>query len=117
MSLLSEAFEKCIVMDAIHRPDGRGGFDTALSDGADIEAAITLDTSTAARVADQQGVKNLFTVVTPTHINLQPQTIIKRLRDGKMFKITSDGDDKRTPKSAGLNMRLVTAKEYTLGDK
>lgn len=117
MSLLSEAMEKCVVMNAIHIPDGRGGFNTALTDGARIEAAITLDTSLAARVADQQGVKNLYTVVTSKNINLQPQTIIKRLSDGKMFKITSDGDDKHTPKSAALDMRVVTAKEYVLGDK
>ena len=117
MSLLSEAMEKCVVMNAIHTADGRGGYNTALTDGAPIEAAITLDTSTAARLAEQQGVKNLYTVVTPKAVNLQPQTIIKRLRDGKMFKITSDGDDKHTPKSAALDMRVVSAKEYILGDK
>ena len=37
--------------------------------------------------------------------------IFKRKSDGKIFRVTSDGDDKYTPDSAILNMRQVTAEE------
>ena len=115
MSLISEAYENCIMIDKTTRSDGRGGFDTDYVEGAPFDAAITLDTSTAARVAEVQGAKNLYTVVTPRNINLQFHDVFKRLRDNKIFRVTSDGDDKATPKSAALDMRVVSAEEYKLG--
>lgn len=115
MSLIDSAYENCIMMDKTTVPDNRGGFVPAYVDGAPFDAAITLDTSTAARVADAQGVKNLYTVVTPRNINLQFHDVFKRVRDNKIFRVTSDGDDKSTPQSASLDMRVVSAEEYKLG--
>jgi hypothetical protein len=37
-----------------------------------------------------------------------------RNSDGKIFRITSDGDDNHTPKSATLDMRQVSAEEWSL---
>ncbi len=47
-------------------------------------------------------------------MNLEYHEVFKRLRDGKFFRVTSDGDDKHTPASASLNMRQVTAEEWEL---
>ena len=115
MSLISEAYENCIMMDKRSVPDNRGGFEPTYVEGAPFDAAITLDTSTAARVAEASGVKNLYTVITSRNINLQFHDVIKRVRDNKIFRITSDGDDKATPLSASLDMRVVSAEEYTIG--
>jgi hypothetical protein len=40
--------------------------------------------------------------------------VFVRKRDGKIFRVTSDGDDKATPKSTVLDMRQVTAEEWSL---
>ena len=40
--------------------------------------------------------------------------MFKRLSDGKIFRVTSDGDDKYTPSSANLNMRQVSCEEWEL---
>lgn len=114
MSLLSAAMEKCIMMDKQTRSDGYGGYTTTWVEGAPIDAAIVLDTSIEARVAEQAGVTGLYTVTTSKLLNLQYHDVIKRLKDGKIFRITSDGDDKNTPASASLNMRQVSAEEYQL---
>lgn len=114
MSLLEEAMEKCIMLDKSTVPDGYGGFDTVWSEGAEFNAATVLDTSTQARIAQAQGVKNLYTVTTQKNINLQFHDVFRRLRDDKIFRVTSDGDDKRTPASATLDMRQVTAEEFSL---
>ena len=45
---------------------------------------------------------------------LEYHDVLRRVRDGKVFRVTSDGDDKYTPESATLNMRQVTAEEYIL---
>lgn len=114
MSLLDEAMEKCTMIDKTTVPDGYGGFDTLWVDGAEFTAAIVLDTSMQARLAQSQGVKNLYTVTTPKNINLQFHDVFRRERDSKIFRVTSDGDDKHTPASATLNMRQVSAEEFTL---
>ena len=114
MSLLSEAMENCIIMDKQTTPDGYGGVVTTWVDGAPFDAAVVLDNSMEARIGQQQGVTALYTVTTKKTINLQYHDVFRRKRDGKIFRVTSDGDDKHTPASAGLNMRQVSAEEWKL---
>lgn len=112
MSLLSEAMEKCIYLNKTKIPDGYGGYIDTYVDGVPFDAAITFDTSIEARVGEKQGVTSLYTVTTGKELTLEYHDVFKRLRDGKIFRVTSDGDDKYTPASASLNMRQVTAEEF-----
>lgn len=114
MSLLSEQMEDCVIIDKITTPDGYGGVKTQWVDGAEIQAAIAFDTSMEARIGDAQGVSSRYTIVTSKNIIFRYHDVVKRLRDNKVFRITSDGDDKFTPKSASLNMRVVTAEEWVV---
>lgn len=114
MSLLSAAYETCQYINRAVVPDGEGGNMTVWTDGALFEAAIRLDSSMEARIGEVQGVTALYTVITERSINLQYHEVIRRLSDGKIFRITSDGDDKKTPESATLNMRSVSAEEWSL---
>lgn len=114
MSLLSEAFEKCTFIEKTRIPDGYGGYSTEWHDGAGFEAAIAFDSTLQGRVAEQQGVKSLYTVTTSRALTLEYHDVFRRERDGKIFRVTSDGDDKFTPPSATLDMRQVSAEEWTL---
>lgn len=114
MSLLSEAMENCIMLDRRTVSDGYGGYTSSWVEGAEFQAAIVLDTSMEARRAEQQGVTALYTITTPKVMNLQYHDVFKRLRDNKIFRVKSDGDDKHTPVSANLNMRQVEAEEWEL---
>lgn len=116
MSLLSDFTTTCTMMVETSEPDGYGGSITTWTEGEEIKAAITLDSSTQARIAEQQGVKALYTITTDKSINLQFHDVLRR-EDGKIFRVTSDGDDKHTPKSAGLNMRQVSAEEWVLDNE
>lgn len=114
MSLLTEAMEKCVMIDRMTRPDGYGGFIPAWEDGAPFFAAIVYDGSMQARIAAAQGVTGLYTITTGKQINLQYHDVFRRISDGKIFRVTSDGDDKKTPASATINMRQVSAEEWEL---
>lgn len=114
MSLLNEAFETCVIMDKTTQPDGYGGYISTYTDGAEFKAAIVFDTSMEARTADKQGVTSLYTVTTSRGLTLEYHDVFKRVRDGKVFRVTSDGDDKFTPASATLDMRQVTAEEWRM---
>lgn len=114
MSLLSDSMEKCVMMDKRTKPDGYGGFISLWVDGAEFEAAIVFDTSIESRIAQAQGVTSLYTVTVPKTISLQYHDVFRRLDDGKIFRVTSDGDDKKTPESSTLSIRQVTAEEWSL---
>lgn len=114
MSLLTEAMEDCTLIDQITRSDGYGGYERDWKDGAQIQCAIVLNTSNEARVAEAQGTKAIYTITTDKAINLQYHQVLRRERDGKVFRVTSDGDDNATPSSAMLNMRQVNAEEFDL---
>lgn len=114
MSLLSEAMENCTMIDKRTVSDGYGGYTTEYVDGAPFNAACVLDSSMQARIAEKQGVTALYTVTTNKAINLQYHDVFRRESDKKIFRVTSDGDDKRTPASAGLDMRQVSAEEWSL---
>lgn len=112
MSLLSDAMEKCIYITRTKASDGYGGYIDSYVEGVEFLAAITFDTSIEARVGEKQGVTSRYTITTSRAMTLEYHDIIKRDRDGKIFRITSDGDDKYTPKSTMLDMRQVTAEEW-----
>lgn len=114
MSLLSEAMENCIFLDKTTVPDGYGGYTSEYRDGATFSAAIALNSSLEAQKALKDGVTGIYTVSTRKTANLQYHDVFRRVRDGKIFRVTSDGDDNRTPASAGLNMRNVSAEEWSL---
>lgn len=113
MSLLSDAMESCVLLNKQTTLDEYGGFINTWVDGAEFNAAIVFDTSIEARVAEAQGVHSLYTVTTPRNVALQYHDIFRRAKDNKLFRVTSDGDDKYTPASTSLDMRQVTAEELT----
>lgn len=102
------------MLDKTTSPDGYGGFTIEWVEGAEFYAVATLDTSIQARVAGVQGVTSLYTITTSKTTNLQYHDVIRRSSDSKIFRITSDGDDNKTPASATLDMRQVTAEEWSL---
>ena len=114
MSLLNEMQTPCVMLNKSKISDNVGGFITEWVEGVEFSAAITFSTSIQARTAEKQGVTSLYTVTTPKNALLEYHDVFKRLYDNKIFRVTSDGDDKFTPNSAGINMRQVTAEEWSL---
>lgn len=114
MSLLYAAFEPFTMMDRHSEKDSYGSIKTTWTEGAEFDAVATFDTTMQARIGGVQGVTSLYTITTSRAINLQYHEVIKRLSDGKIFRVTSDGDEKKTPASAALDMRQVTAEEWQL---
>ena len=115
MSLLTKSMETVNLMEKTRRPDGEGGFITEWTEGTEFQASITFDSSLQARIADKDGVTSLYTITTGKNAKLEYHDVLKRKRDGKVFRITSDGDDKQTPSSAMFGQYLqVTAEEWVL---
>ena len=114
MSLLADAMESCTIYDKQIVEDGYGGYAVQYVEGVSFQAAIVIDNSVNAQLALSQESVGIYTVTTSKAMNLQFHDVFKRDSDGKIFRVTSDGDDKKTPNSAKLNMRQVTAQEWSL---
>ena len=114
MSLLDEAMSECVFLNKHVEKDGYGGYITTWEEGAEFSCAIVVNTSIEAKIAEKQGVTSLYTVTVNKEMMLEYHDVFRRKSDGKVFRVTSDGDDKFTPASAGLNMRQVTAEEWPL---
>lgn len=101
-------------MNKAKESDGEGGFDVVWTDGAVIQAAIINDSSMDARVAEKEGVTSTYTITTSKSVKLEYHDVIKRVRDGKIFRVTSDGDDKLSPNVSSLDISQVSAEKWSL---
>lgn len=117
MSLLDEYKESFAFMDKTHVADFEGGQAVKWTQSeATFKAALRFDNSVQAKRAAAEGVQDLYTIVVEKSVNLEVNDVVKRLEDGTTFRITSSGKDHKTPASAGLNMRTVSAKLWAIPD-
>ena len=104
----------CVFMEQKRTPDGSGGYDTTWEDGEPFKAAIIRDTSTEARIAEAAGTVEAYTVTVSRSVHLKYHAVIKRLSDGKTFRITSDNAEKKTPVCTALDIAQSTAEAWRL---
>lgn len=114
MTLIDAFKEPCVLMERQRVSDGEGGWTTSWVEGAAFDAAIVRDTTLAARVAEKEGVSNVYTVTTDTNAHLEFYDVFKRVSDGQVFRVTSNGDDARTPDAATFQFEQVSAEEWRL---
>lgn len=106
--------EKVMTLHKIVQEDGEGGRYTTWVDGFTFDASFEFNSSMQARIAEKDGVTSLYTITYPPDVKLEYHDVLKRLSDGKVFRVTSDGDDIKTPEMATFQFRKVTAEEYVL---
>jgi len=114
MSLLTEAFEDFYVMDKTTVDDGYGGTKKVWTEGIPISGAMVYNGSTQAKIAESMGAIGAYTLTVKKNILFDFHDVLKRAKDGKIFRLLTDSDDLKTPDSATLNMRQYSAEEYTL---
>lgn len=117
MSLLDEYKESFAFMDKSHTRDAEGNPVVMWTQSeATFQAALRFDNSIQAKRAQAEGVSDLYTIITGKEIDLEYNDVVKRLGDGTTFRVTTSGKDNKTPASAGLNMRAVSAKLWAIPD-
>jgi len=114
MSLITEAMTDCTMLDKTTKPDGQGGIERAWTDGAGFKAAVIKDSSMQARIAEKQGVTELYTVTVAKGIDLDFHDVFRRESDGAIFRVTSNQTDSETPERATFQIGQVTAEKWVL---
>ena len=114
MSLVDCFMTPCVFMVPTKAEDGSGGYLTTWAEGEPLDAAIIRDSSAEARIAEAAGTVSTYTVTVPRSVHLPFHSVIKRLTDGKTFRITSDNAEKKTPICTVLDLAQSTAEEWRL---
>ena len=114
MSLIDCMMVPCVFMVPERTPDSSGGYKTNWTEGKPLNAVITRDTSTEARVAEAAGTVDSYTVSVSRSVHLAYHAVIKRLSDGKTFRITSDNAEKQTPVCTALDIAQSNAEAWRL---
>ena len=112
--LLSAVTETFYIMEKTRVSDNAGGSIVTWKSGMEIQAALSLDNSTQARIGEVQGLTEVYTLLIPKTVNLEYHDVVKRKSDNKTFRITSDSDEFKTPSISAMSMRSVSAEEWEL---
>ena len=114
MRLYEEQMESCAMMDRQTVPDGVGGFTYQWTQGATFKAAIVKNNTLDAKLAEKQGVTEVFTITVDKGLALEFHDVFKRLRDGVIFRVTSNIVDSETPAHASFQFGQVSAEKWEL---
>ena len=114
IGIMNDFVEDCVLLEKTRVLDGEGGWNSAWTDGVRFKAAITHDNSIEARVAESQDMKATYTVTTDKSMPLDYHDVFRRESDGQVFRVTSDGTDKRTPATSTFQVSQVSAEEWVL---
>lgn len=115
--IIDDYKEEFAFMDKSHTRDEEGNTITTWEQSeATFLAAIRFDSSVQAKRAQAEGVEDLYTIITGREVDLEFNDVVKRLEDGTTFRVTTSGKDNKTPRSASLNMRAVSAKVWEIPD-
>ena len=114
MELFRNFMELCVHMDKRTVDDGQGGYETEYMDGAEFMAAVIKEKTLAARVAEKQGVTEVYTVTMDPNVQLDFHDVFRRVSDGATFRVTSNAKDSQTPSVASFAFTQVSAERWTL---
>lgn len=111
MSLLKYATVPCTLYDKKQVSDGQGGLKPTWTAGVKFDAAINVDTSMQARIAESQGVRNIYTITVDRSMRLDYHDVFRNDKTGQFYRVTSK-DDMVTPVVSTLNMRQFNAEDW-----
>lgn len=109
MMLYESMMEECVLMEKARTPDGKGGWKTDWVEGVAFQASIQKNTSLQAQIAEKEGVTELYTITTYRKQPLEWHDMIRRVRDGAVFKVTSNTRDNTSPAFSAIDFGQVTA--------
>ena len=113
MGLINDYTRICRKLVAVSVPDGEGGKKTEWRDGDAVNICMALESNPETRKAE---VRELAAVYTCLANREAPLHYDDYFRDdtGETYRITSDPEEKKAPRSSGLPYKMFTAERKEL---
>jgi hypothetical protein len=105
---------ECTLLEHVRVPDGMGGSTMAWTDGMKFDMVFERDASTQALIAEQQGFTSTYKGYVAKTMAVKYHDVLRRVEDGKIFRVTRDGDDNKTPKTSALDARCIVMERWEL---
>lgn len=99
-------------MEKTRTSDGEGGWIQGWTDGPSFKAAIVLDSTIDARIAEVEGVTGVYTVTVDRNVEMDFHDAFRRVSDGQVFRVTKVND--HTPDVATFQFNQYQAEEWNL---
>ena len=113
--MLIDAFKTaCKYMTKTKASDGIGGYVNTWTEGASFNAAIVKNSTIEAKIAEKQGVTEVYTVTVDSNVSLDYHDVFKRVSDGAIFRVTSNDIDSKPPSVATFSFNQVSAERWEL---
>lgn len=112
MTVIDSFKTDCVLLEKTRISDGEGGWVPSWSEGVEFKAAIVLDSSINARIAEQEGVTGVYTVTTDRNVKMDFHDAFRRLSDGQVFRVTKINDS--TPEVATFQFNQYQAEQWEL---
>lgn len=114
MSLLDDFARPCVLLEKTRKPDGEGGYTVEWTDGAEFMNYQALDTSMEARRAEKEGVTSLYSALVDKAVPIEFNDYFKDKETGETYRVTSNPEEKKAPKSASFSLKYFTAEKRVL---
>ena len=111
LSLIEQMMDKCRILNKIRQDDPYGSETVTWQEGTTFEATIIKDSTTEARIAEKQGIDELFTVVVRKGFQLSFNDYFRRMSDGANFRVTSNIVDSEAPEASSIRIAKVNAEK------
>lgn len=112
--LLDGFSRKCVLLEKRRTPSPEGGWTTEWADGAGFINQRALDSSMQARIAEQEGVTSLYTVLVDKEFPIERGDYFRDVKLNQTFRVTSDPEDTEAPDFSNLPFKYFTAEKRAL---
>lgn len=106
---LEDFFEDFNIQSKVYVETGFGTFEPQYTNGANFRAGISTNSSAEAQIAERNGMRTIYTIVHLPSITLHKDDRVQRIKDGHIYRITSDSTAMTTPAIADMQYAQVTA--------
>lgn len=116
IGIMGEKMEPCtmIVKTTADTSDGQPGWDETYAEGQSFEAMFIKNSSTEAQIAQQQRLKEMYTVVVHRDRQVRHGDVFRREGSGEILIATSSTKDGSAPPSSTVPIAKFTAVPYDL---
>lgn len=112
MKLYESMMDDCVMLDKTSVPDELGGFTSVWKEGAAFKAAIIKNNTLDAKIAEKQGITEIYKVTVEKGIPLDFHDVFKRIKDGAIFRVTSNIVDSESPSVSSFQIGQVDAERW-----
>lgn len=113
-NLLSQFEQPCTLLEKRVVDDGESGQHVEWQDGVKFPVYMYRDSSMEARIGEKQGVTSVYDAMVKKDFPLKYDDYYRNDDTGKVFRVTSNPEEKTAPNTSSFKLKAFTAERVEL---